>query len=92
MSLTLADLQGDLREYFSRIEEVLSGMDSVLAQLETRVARLEGRQVENQSDAPGPIAQRVERLEGQLAALVDGLYGESDGNESGSGGIIIGRA
>jgi hypothetical protein len=91
MSLTLADLQGDLREYFSRIEEVLSGMDAFLAQLETRVARLEGRpDAASQSDAPEALSKRVDRLEGQLAALVDGLYGESDGKEPG-GGIVIGR-
>ena len=85
MSLSLTDLQGDLREYFSRIEEVLSGMDAVLTQLENRVARLEGRS--GAASAVGGTEERLARLEGQMAAIAQSLFdGPSDGPQ---GSIIV---
>ena len=91
MSLTLTDLQGELREYFGRIEEVLSGMDAVLAQLETRVARLEGRQSGQSVPGSASAEQRIARLEGQLAALVDSLYDNTSDDTRSPGGIILDR-
>ena len=84
MSLSLTDLQGDLQEYFSRIEEVLSGMDAVLARLESRVARLE-QGVPAQGGA-ATLEQRVARLEGQLAAIADSLF--DDGGPAAPPGSI----
>jgi hypothetical protein len=43
MSLSLTDLQGELREGYLRTEEVLSGMDAYIANLEKRIATLEGQ-------------------------------------------------
>lgn len=43
MSLSLANLQGELREGYLRTEEVLSGMDAYIANLEKRIATLEGQ-------------------------------------------------
>lgn len=91
MSLSLTDLHGELREYFGRIEEVLSGMDAVVAQLEARVAKLEGRSVDSSLPAGASTEQRIARLEGQLAALVDSLYDQGPEGGAGSGEIILGR-
>lgn len=90
MSLNLADLQGELREYFSRIEEVLSGMDVVLARLETRVAKLEESAGDSSSASPAdlPTHSRLDRLEGQLSALVDSLYDQEPAAIPGPGEII----
>ena len=86
MSLSLTDLQGDLREYFSRVEEVLSGMDAVLTQLENRVARLEGKT--GQPAAAEPVEARLARLEGQMAAIAQSLF-EGPGDYP-NGSIIVG--
>jgi len=91
MSLTLTDLQGELREYFTRVEEVLSGMDSLLAQFESRLARLEQGLGTGAVPVTATAEQRIARLEGQLAALVEGLYGNGSEPGPGAGGIVIGR-
>ena len=71
MSLTLDQLQSELREYFSRVEEVLSGLDVVVTQLQDRVSALEAHAGSGHSD------ERVEQLEGQLAAIVAALSDDS---------------
>jgi predicted nucleic acid-binding Zn-ribbon protein len=58
VSLSLEDLKGELRENYSRIEEVLSGMDNYIIRLENRLAAQD---------------ERIEVLEGQLASLVAAL-------------------
>lgn len=90
MSLSLLDLQGEIREYFGRIEEVLSGMDVILTQLENRVARLEGSNAD-EAAPPATTEQRIARLEGQLASLVDSLFDQDQDGEQRPGGIVLGR-
>lgn len=78
MSLTLDDLNAELREYFARVEEVLSGMDAVVAKLQDRVAALEGMHRPSND-----MEDRIARLEGQLAALVDAI------SDDDSSGVIV---
>lgn len=44
MSFSLVNLQGELREGYLRMEEVMSGMDAYIAKLEKRIVALERRQ------------------------------------------------
>ena len=89
MSLTHSDVEAAFREYFLRIEEVLSGMDVTLARLETRVATLEGRWKAIAAEGDVSLEHRIARLEGQLASLAAAFTDESE-TSSGSG-IYLGR-
>lgn len=89
MSLTHSDIEAAFREYFRRIEEVLSGMDLVMARLESRVAALEGGSATIGAEADASLAQRIDRLEGQLASLAAAFADESEPSSGES--IYLGR-
>jgi hypothetical protein len=76
VSLSLEDLKGELRENYSRIEEVLSGMDNYIIRLENRLVAQD---------------ERIEVLEGQLASLVAALMGSDEPDDPTTQGMLIGR-
>ena len=76
MSLSLEDLKGELRENYTRIEEVFSSMDNYVVKLERRIEKQD---------------KRIEMLEGQLASIAAAFSGGAELENISESGIVIGR-